>query len=80
MSIKFKNSFKEERHADCEVCSQRYWGYDIDIYIDEVVADNESFSFCHEHVREALRKSKDPSLLTSAEIARLVNALRRKDD
>lgn len=79
MSIKFQD-FKIGRHVDCEICDQRYWGYDIDIYIDEVVTQDESFSFCHEHVREALRKSKDPSLLTSTEIARLVNALKRKDD
>jgi hypothetical protein len=80
MSIKFQNSNKEERHVDCELCDQRYWGYDIDIYIDEVMTKGESFLICHEHVREALKKAEDPRLLTSAEIARLVNALKRKED
>ena len=31
-------------------------------------------------IREALRKSKDPSTLTWVELVRLVNALRREDD
>ena len=80
MSVKFQNSFNKERYAECNLCGEGYWGYDIDIYIDEVMTKGESFLICHEHVREALNKAEDPRLLTSAEIARLVNALKRKED
>ena len=80
MSVKFQNLFNKERYAECDLCGEGYWGYDIEIYMNDVVTRDESFLFCHEHVREASRKAKDTSLLTSTEIVRLVNALRREDD